>query len=306
MSFTAPKAASLLEILQLFSPESSKTTLKKWIKSKRVYVNDEVANLPTDQVIKGASITLGARKEYFKGKMEILYQDSQLVVIYKPEGLLSVATDKELFYTAHDLLKTKYPPRRVYPVHRLDRDTSGVMLFAYTPEARDHLKKQFEKHSIYREYHALLLGRLEEKKGIWKSYLAEDSFCYVYECEKKDDAQLAITEFEVLKEFKTHSLVKFALQTGRKNQIRVQAAHRGHPVLGDKKYGPYHTTVPRLCLHAHELHFVHPSTLKLMRFSYPAPKEFQNIRPSIASQNPSQKSFSSSTLKKKKDTHTKL
>lgn len=274
MPFTAPKAAPLLEILELFSPESSKNTLKKWIKSERVYVDNAVARLPTELVKKGATVSLGAKKEYFKGHIEILYEDPSLVVIFKPAGLLSVATDKELFYTAHDLLKTRYPSRRVYPVHRLDRETSGIMLFTYNTASRDALKKQFEEHSIYREYRALLLGRLEEKQGIWKSFLAEDPFCYVYECDEKPGAQLAITEFEVLKEYKTHSYVKFILKTGKKNQIRVQASHRGHPVLGDKKYGPHASPISRLCLHAHELHFTHPKTLKRLRFSYPCPKEF--------------------------------
>jgi len=279
MPFIAPKTAPLLETLQLFAPESSKATLKKWIRAKRVLVDGKTASLPQEIVKKGAQLSLGAKKEYFRGNIEILYEDSSLVVIYKPEGLLSVATDEEFFYTAHDLLKTRHPTRRVYPVHRLDRDTSGIMLFAYTTAARDFLKKQFEEHSIDRQYHALLLGKLEEKQGTWTSYLQEDSFFRVYECPKSPKAQLAITEFAVVKEFKTHSYVQFTLKTGRKNQLRVQASHRGHPILGDKKYGSPTTPVSRLCLHAHTLHFTHPASSKRLCFSYPTPKEFDEPKP---------------------------
>lgn len=284
MSFITEKSAPLLEVLESFSPDSSKNTLKKWIKSKRVYVDDFVLEDAQAMVKKGAKISLGNKKEYFKGNIEILYEDQDIVVIYKPDGLLSVATDKELHYTAHDLLKTKLPKRRVYPVHRLDRDTSGVMVFAYTTLARDHLKEQFEKHSIYREYRALVAGILTEKKGVWKSYLMEDAFCYVYEWDETKlpipaEAKFAITEFEVLQEAKKYSYIKFTLKTGKKNQIRVQAAHRGHPILGDKKYGPHESPVSRLSLHAYALNFIHPKTEKTLSFSYPYPKEFNRMLP---------------------------
>lgn len=279
MSFVAPKTASLIEILQLFSPESSNNTLKKWVKAKRIQIDGHTCDVPHAIVKQGSKLTLGAKKEYFRANIEILYEDTSLVVIYKPAGLLSVATEKEFFYTAHDLLKTRHPTRRVYPVHRLDRDTSGIMLFAYTTTARDALKQQFEEHSIHREYHALVLGKLEEKQGRWESYLQEDAFFHVRECPQGPRTQLAITEFSVLKEFKQHSFVQFTLKTGRKNQIRVQAAHRGHPVLGDTKYGPSSTPISRLCLHAHALHFTHPASSKRLFFSYPTPKEFSLQRP---------------------------
>lgn len=284
MSFITEKAAPLLEILESFSPDSSKNTLKKWIKSKRVYVNDLVIEDALAMVEKGSKIALGNKKEYFKGNIEILYEDQDVVVIYKPSGLLSVATDKELHYTAHDLLKTKLPKRRVYPVHRLDKDTSGVMVFAYTTSARDHLKDQFEKHSIYREYRALVTGLLTEKQGVWKSYLMEDEFCYVYEWDETKlpiptEAKFAITEYEVIQEAKKYSYVKFMLKTGKKNQIRVQAAHRGHAILGDKKYGSRESPVSRLSLHAYALHFIHPKTEKKLCFSYPYPKEFNRMLP---------------------------
>ncbi len=291
MVFITQKSIPLLEALQLFSPESSKNTLKKWVKSKRVLVDSSIVEDFQVMVKQGAKISLSPKKEYFKANIEILYEDQDLVVIYKPSGLLSVATDKESYYTAHDLLKTRSQKRKIYPVHRLDKDTSGVMIFAYSSHAKEALKKQFMEHSIYREYHAFVLGHLSEKKGTWKSHLIEDVAYYMHEWDETRgkppaEAMLAITEYEVLKEAsKCYALqgpspcsyVKFMLKTGKKNQIRVQAAHRGHPVLGDKKYSSLDSTFPRLSLHAYALEFVHPSSQKKLHFSYPYPKELYKL-----------------------------
>lgn len=267
----------LLTLLSNLNPESSKSTLKKWIRAKRVVVDGKIIEDQKALVSVDAQVTLGAKKEYCHYDLEILYEDQALVVIYKPEGLLSVATDTEVFRTAHDYLKRRSPGRRVFPVHRLDRDTSGVMVFAYTQEAKEHLKDQFEKHTIHREYRAILSGHLEEKQGKWESYLIEDSAFRVHESYKKDGAKLAITFFEVLQESRRLSLVKFVLKTGKKNQIRVQAAERGHPVMGDTKYGNEHDTFPRLALHAMVLEFDHPLKDKKMSFSYPIPKELSKL-----------------------------
>lgn len=280
MSFIAENKAPLIELLKLSAKDSSINTLKKWIKAKRVSVNGRIIEDPKALVDKGSNIALGAKKEFFRADIEILYEDKDIVVIYKPEGLLSVATAKESFYTAHDLLKTKPPRKRVYPVHRLDKDTSGVMLFAYSEEAQTHLKEQFEKHTIYREYRALVMGKLEEKKQVWESYLTESPSYRVYECLSHDEgAEFAKTEVEVIQQMPKYAFVKFVLYTGKKNQIRVQAAARGHAILGDKKYGEAPIYCPRLSLHAAELHFIHPTTGKLLRFSYPYPKELEKMVP---------------------------
>ncbi len=279
MTFIIETEAPLIDALQTFAPTSSKNTLKKWLKSKRVYVNEHMVENPTTLIKKGSKLSLGPRKEYFKANIEILYEDKDLVVIYKPHGLLSVGTDKESFNTAHSFLKARTSDRKVFPVHRLDKDTSGVLLFAYTNYAKEQLKKQFENHSIYREYRAIILGHLEEKKGTWRSFLKENANFVVYECDECEEAVEAITNYEVLYETKKTSFVKFILETGKKNQIRVQASHRGHPILGDKKYGPSSSPFEHISLHAYALHFVHPTSLKTMRFTYPYPKEFQKFLP---------------------------
>jgi 23S rRNA pseudouridine1911/1915/1917 synthase len=220
---------------------------------------------------------LGAKKEFCHYDLQILYEDQDVIVIYKPTGLLSVATENEVFRTAHDYLKRRSPNRRVFPVHRLDKDTSGVMVFAYNQDAKAHLKDQFEAHTIHREYRAILSGHLTDKKGKWESFLIEDSNYKMHECQEKEGAQLAITFYEVLQETRRLSLVKFVLKTGKKNQIRVQAAQRGHPVIGDTKYGLENDTFPRLALHAMVLEFIHPKKNKKLSFSYPFPKELAKL-----------------------------
>ena len=267
----------LLTFLERKYPESSKSTLKKWIKAKRVHVNGEMIEDQQALISENAEVSLGAKKEFCHYDLQILYEDQDVVVIYKPTGLLSVATDNEVFRTAHDYLKRRSPNRRVFPVHRLDKDTSGVMVFAYTQDAKTHLKDQFEKHTIHREYRAIVSGHFEEKSGKWESFLVEDSNFRMHESKQQEGAKLAITFYEVLQETRRLSLVKFILKTGKKNQIRVQAAQRGHPVLGDSKYGPENDTFPRLALHAMVLEFVHPKKNKKLSFSYPIPKELAKL-----------------------------
>ncbi len=277
MDMSSKKELNILDSLALLYPESSKNTLKKWIRAKRVLINNQkVADF--DTVVKeDAKISLGTKKEFCHWDIEILYEDKDVIVIHKPAGLLSVATDTENFRTAHDYLKRRAKGRSVYPVHRLDKDTSGVMVFANNQASRAHLKEQFEKHSIYREYRAIVYGHIEPKKGRWESYLIEDSTYKMHETTQPEGAKLAITDYEVLKETRALSLMRFVLKTGKKNQIRVQAAQRGHPLLGDSKYGRENETFKKLALHAIALDFIHPTKEKLLKFSTPFPKELSEL-----------------------------
>ncbi len=261
----------LLDVLQKLSPDSSKNTLKSWVEKKRVWVDEEVAkkiHLPLEP---GQTVSVGPKASFTEEGIKIVYEDRYLVVLDKPETLLSVATLKEDKKTVHAILKKRLG-KPVFAVHRLDRDTSGLMMFAYTKEARDRLKKQFECHAVQRDYIALVQGILTSKSGTWTSYLQEDANYRVY---SSSTGQLAITHYKVLGEKPTFSCVAFALETGRKNQIRVHCQDAGHPILGDKKYGstinPYH----RLCLHAFQLQFVHPFTQKKMHFKSKPPAAFE-------------------------------
>lgn len=268
MKLEVQEKTPLLEILQRLSPDSSKNTLKSWVEKGRVTVDGCVVSQWNRDILKGQEVAVGQRVSFADEGVKILYEDGHLIVIDKPEKLLSVATDSEAERTAHSILKRR-SSRMVYPVHRLDRDTSGVMVFAYTEQAREKLKDNFADHTIDREYYGLVEGVLKPRKGTWKSILAEDDVFFV---KSSSTGKLAITHYELCGVKNRLSVVRFKLETGRKNQIRVHASEAGHPIVGDKKYGSKINRYKRLCLHAHILGFKHPITGKNMSFTSPLPQ----------------------------------
>lgn len=276
MKLKIQEKTTLLAALEQLSPESSKNTLKSWVDQGRVSVNENRISSYRHELLPGQELKVGPKVAFADHGIKILYEDEHLVVLDKPDKLLTVSTASENEKTVHAILKRRLR-RMVYPVHRLDRDTSGVMLFAYTTEARDKLKEQFEKHTIERIYYALLEGKPQPSKGTWRSILVEEENFYVRSLPNYDDrGKLAITHYEVLKQRKNSALVKFTLETGRKNQIRVHASEAGFPILGDTKYGGQ-ANRRRLCLHAHILGFHHPFRNKKMKFISPLPEYFASI-----------------------------
>ncbi len=272
MQLKSPNDLLLLEVLQLLSPESSKNTLRSWIEKGRVTIDGKEAKKAHLLVQKGQQVAVGKKVNFISQEIKIFYEDEHLIVIEKPAGLLSVMTDFDGTHNAHTVLKRRFHSQRVYPVHRLDRDTSGVMVFAYSTAAREGLKTQFMQHSIYREYAAVVQGQLEPLEGTWKSYLREDKNYYVKSGVK---GQLAITHYKVVKQNKQFSLLNLQLETGRKNQIRVHASEAGFPVLGDIKYGG--PKRDRLYLHAHQLAFDHPIKKKKLSFTSYVPDSFDAL-----------------------------
>lgn len=278
MKYTTTTDQTLLEALGQLSPESSKTTLRSWLKEGRVAVDGQVKKLASEPLHAGQEVTLGTRPRFAKdGLLRILYEDRHLVVVEKPKGLLSVSTAFEKGDTAHAFLKDKYRPQRVFVVHRLDQDTSGIMLFALSEAARDQLKILFEKHDIERAYTAIVEGQVKPSSGTWQSYLHEDENYFVRSITDSEKGQLAITHYTVLSTSKRYTTLQLKLETGRKNQIRVHCQDAGFPVVGDKKYGALTDPIKRLCLHAHLLAFLHPITKQPMRFESQIPEEFRRI-----------------------------
>lgn len=277
MKLTLDSDLPILDALGILSPGSSKTTLRSWIKEGRIQIDGTPAKV-TDKIIhKGQTITLGPKPRFLESGVRILYEDNHLVVIDKPEGLLSVSTAFEKGETAHAFLKKKFRPNYVHVVHRLDQDTSGVMLFALTAEARDALKKMFEKHDMVRQYTAIVEGRMEQPSGTWESYLWEDGTYFVRTTQDPSLGQQAITHYTVKASKKAYSWLEVTLETGRKNQIRVHCQEAGHPIVGDKKYGAASNPIKRLCLHSHVIGFSHPVTNKEMLFTSPVPESFYKI-----------------------------
>lgn len=279
MKYIAPIEISLLEALAKLSPQSSKNTLRAWIKEGRVQVNNNIVKNPSTSVLKDQCVTVGQRKKMIRPGIPILFEDNDFVIVNKPIGLLSVATAFEKGETMHAILKEHYHPRKVFVVHRLDQDTSGVMVFALNQEASDKLKDLFEVHAIERAYTAIVEGQPSPSSGTWKSYQYEDSLYMVHETPDETKGRLAITHFQTLAYARRYSRIQLQLETGRKNQIRVHCQSAGHPVVGDKKYGAQSNPIKRLCLHAHLLAFQHPFTKKELRFESPVPEEFYRLVP---------------------------
>ncbi len=277
MKVTIDTPLSLLQALEKLSPASSKTTLRSWLKEGRVFVDEVEAKDGKTVLNPGQTVSLGAKKTYAEGGINVLYKDESIVIIDKPSGLLSVATVFQKEKTAHCILKEMCRPQKVYVVHRLDQDTSGVMVFALTENAYEKLKVLFEKHDIQREYTAIVEGTMVKPSGKWESYLHEDQVYFVHSSDDPDRGRHAITHYEVIQKTRRYTRLCLTLETGRKNQIRVHCQEAGHSVVGDKKYGATSNPIKRLCLHAHLLAFKHPRTGKLMTFTSPAPQEFNRL-----------------------------
>ncbi|MCX6989456.1 MAG: RluA family pseudouridine synthase [Chlamydiae bacterium] len=277
MKHTANKKNSLLETLHEMAPDSSKNTLRAWLQSGRVTVDQQRAERANIEVLPGQIVAVGHKVSFLRGSIRILHDDNDIVVLEKPEGLLSVATDLETRATVHAMLKKQFHNRGVYPVHRLDRDTSGVMIFTYNENARDHLKTQFEERQIDKTYFAIVEREMPLGKGTWESYLEEDDFYFVKSTNNSSFGKLALTRYEVILSHKMRSMLRLKPETGRKNQLRVHCSEAGFPILGDKKYGAPSNPIKRLCLHAQEITFTHPLTGRRMTFSSPLPESFGKL-----------------------------
>lgn len=213
--------------------------------------------------------------------LTILFEDDHLLVIEKAAGLLSIATPKEKFNNAYatlsDHVKQQDPRNRIFVVHRLDRDTSGLMLFAKSEKVQGLLQETWQATVQERTYLAVVEGTVRQRRGTIESYLHESKALVVYSDQNPYRGQHAVTHYEVLNTAREFSLLKMNLETGRKNQIRVHLQDLGHPIVGDEKYGATTDPLGRLGLHAWVLAFVHPVTGRAMRFETPVPKAFSAL-----------------------------
>ena len=221
-------------------------------------------------------------KKYQPGGMTILHEDKEIIVVVKPAGLLTIGTERDKTRTAHYLLNDyvrKGDPKsrnRVYVVHRLDQDTSGILVFAKSEAAKIFLQENWESTDKY--YLAIVHGRLPAQEGTISTWLTENAAQRVYSTPDPAKGKLSSTEYKVLQESrKGFSLVEVHLLTGRKHQIRVHFAELGHPVVGDKKYGNSAPVANRLALHARSLSFTHPFNGRLMTFDTGMPEDFVRL-----------------------------
>ncbi len=220
------------------------------------------------------------KKHQPKG-LEIIYEDLDIIVVNKASGLLTVSTDREKEKTAFFLLNdyvrkgNAKSRNRVFIVHRLDRDTSGILVFAKNEKAKNYLQDNWSDFS--KIYHAVVLGKLKEKEGIIETYLTENSAFRVYSTNDTVKGKLAKTGFKVLKESENFSLLEITLFTGRKHQIRVHFSEKGHPVAGDKIYGISDKGTNKIALHSASLTISHPFSKEKMTFETETPEYFKTF-----------------------------
>lgn len=270
MRCTVEKEMLLFDVLVEMFPDSSRSTLRSWLEIGRIAVNGKTESRAKRLLVRGDEVTFLKKPLPKEGPLKIVYEDEYLVVVDKPPGLLSVARDTGKEVSAHDFLKRRHQGKKVFVVHRLDQETSGLLMFALSSEAFRQLKEDLKERKIQRTYLALVEGRLEGR-GVWDSYLVEDrSLRMRVVSEGVQGAERAITKFVVLKSGDKQSLIECHLVTGKKNQIRVHAAQAGHPIVGDSRYGSAMIGSRRLCLHATELSFIHPITKKQLSFKSPS------------------------------------
>ena len=213
--------------------------------------------------------------------LKILYEDADLIVIEKQAGLLSIASNKEKNNTAYHLLmehvKRANPRNRIFVVHRLDRDTSGVMMYCKSEKVQQALQNAWKESVLDRRYVALVEGAVQKSEGTITSWLKESQTLSMYSSPTPNGGQKAVTHFKVLQKTQTYSLLEVTLETGRKNQIRVHMQDIGHSIVGDKKYGSTQNPIGRLGLHALSLSFYHPTTGNLMNFATEIPDKFMRV-----------------------------
>ena len=264
----------LIEFLKKMFSNLSKNSVKSLLHNEKVFVNGNMTTKYNYELNIGDVVEI---REKVAKNIDIIYEDKDIIVINKPSGLLTVATEKEKNKTAYHLvmeyLKKKNKNNRIFIIHRLDKDTSGIIMFAKNERAKHLYQDNWNDIVKKRCYYAVIDGKMENKEGTIKSYLKENGNM-VYSV-KDRSGKLAITEYKVLKERKNISLLDINLKTGRKNQIRVHMKENKTPILGDLKYGEKSKLINRLALHAYKLELVNPVTKKLLTFEVNMPNEFK-------------------------------
>jgi 23S rRNA pseudouridine1911/1915/1917 synthase len=265
---------TLLERLRALHPEASGRSLKRWLESGRVRINGRPCRDGRRALGPADTVVLAARSgPPFPRELDLVHEDPSLLVIDKPAGLLTIATDRERERTVHRLLFDYLAAKRERPfvVHRLDRETSGLLVFAKSEPVKRALQAQFEARSVERVYVALVDGRPPQQRGTLESRLVQDRALRV---RTGPAGRVAITHYRVLDRGPRGSRLELTLGTGRRHQIRVQLADTRCPIVGDTAHGGPRGRFGRLCLHATRLAFTHPGTGERVSFESTAPADW--------------------------------
>ena len=264
--------------LQALHPGASGRSLKQWLEGGRVRVNGEVVRRGDVAVRTTDRVELGAPPApAFPAPLRLVHEDDDILVIDKPAGLLTISTESERERTAYRLLRDWLQARdagRIFVVHRLDRETSGLVVFARTAAAKEALQAQFRARLPQRVYVARVEGRVRDEEGTLVSRLHEDRGLRVRPAHAGEAAREAITRYRVLARWSDATLLELTLTTGRRGQIRAQLAALGHPIVGDRAHGSRHDPLRRVCLHATRLGFTHRGHRRVV-FDSPVPAGFR-------------------------------
>jgi len=262
-------------------PDASGRSLKQWLEGGRVRVNGKVVRRGDVGVGATDRVELGAPPPpAFPTLLTLVHEDDDLLVIDKPHGLLTISTESERERTAYRLLRDWLQARdagRIFVVHRLDRETSGLVVFARTAAAKEALQAQFKARQPLRMYVARVEGRVRDDEGTLVAQLHEDRGLRVRPARGREPSREAITRYRVLARFTDATLLELALTTGRRGQIRAQLAELGHPIVGDREFGSRHNPLRRVCLHATRLGFAHRGG-RWVVFDSPIPRGFRSAR----------------------------
>ena len=282
--YKVTKPCQLLEFLMTFVPGNTRTKAKKLLSMKMVYV-DKVITTQFDTLLRPGQLVQIAQKgnpHELKSKyVELVYEDAFLLVVRKEAGIVSVPMPGTRELSVKSILD-EYVKRRnkrfsVHTVHRLDRGTSGLMLFAKRRDIQQEFINHWHEIITDRRYVALVQGEVEKENGTVTSWLSDDKQYVVFSSPINNGGKYAVTHYKTIQRKNGFSLMELKLETGRTNQIRVHMKELGHPVLGDEKYGADESPAKRLCLHAFRLNFYHPVTKEIMKFETPVPDEFKKL-----------------------------
>lgn len=289
----ASEKKELLTFLIENNVRKSRNAIKSLLSHKQIRVNGETVSQYNYEVNKGDIVTVHRHDKKTNLKklkgLTIIYEDKYFIIIDKDPGLLSVSTGKEqLKETAYNIvnnyIKSRNNKEQAYVLFRLDRETSGIMLFSKSKEMQEELQKLWERYPAKRHYQAIVERKVSPTKGTITTWLTENKNFQVFSSPTDNGGLKAITDYNIVAANNKYSLLELKPQTARKNQIRVQLQSIGHPIIGDKKYGSKISPIRRIALHANEFIFTHPITHEKLEIKSPLPKKMQIIVDSISSQ----------------------
>lgn len=283
-SYRIEEDIELLKHLAATYPHKKKALLKQVMGGGQIRINGDVITQFNHVLKKGDEIQINWAKPSKKVKLQklnILYEDQDLIVIEKEAGLLSVASLKEKQKNAVQILKEHMealdPRNKVYIIHRLEREASGILLFAKSQKIQELLQNSWEQYVIERKYIAIVEGKIKETSHTLRNYLRSNKNNQVFIVDTPEKATEAVTHFKLLKQTNAYSMLEFKLETGFKNQIRVQMSHFGYPVTGDKKYTAKKNPLARVALHANLIELKHPISGEHLKFELVPPSNFRNL-----------------------------